>query len=91
MLFSYKGPYHLSGGKALLAALAIVIVLGTWVGWASRFALLALPLFAALTFWPFVPEGPMDVKMKFFMPTLVVNLLAFPLLLKTRRKPFAKW
>jgi hypothetical protein len=58
---------------------------------------MAIPLFALLTFWLFFVADPTngtappDLRMKIFVVTLAVNLVAFAFLLKRRRKPFAKW
>jgi hypothetical protein len=90
-LWSIKGPYHLSGGTAFFAGVAVTIVLGTWASWARTRIWLALPLLVLFSFWPLAVPGPMDIRMKFFIAALALNLLAFPMLLKTRRKPFAEW
>jgi hypothetical protein len=95
ILYSYKGPYQLSGGKAALTGLLMLVVLMVWTNLTRIAALLAVPLFILLTFWPFVmpwPDAmPDDIKMKIFIATLIVNLISFSMLVKVRRKPFANW
>lgn len=97
ILANIEGAWHLSGGKAFLAVFVMLIVLCIWTNWASKSFLLAIPLFALLTFWPFFVADPTDglappnLRMQIFVVTLAVNVVAFAFLLKRRRKPFAKW
>ncbi len=91
LLWAPGGPYKLGGGKAFAAGVLILVLLCAWVFRARRTVVLALPLFALLTFWPFAVDGAKDLRIQIFIATLVVNVLAFLMLVKTRRKPFGKW
>lgn len=84
-------PYHLSGGKALLSGVVICVALAALAVWSRRRFWLAPPLFILLVCWPFFVDGSMHARMQLFAAALLLNLLAVPLLLKVRRKPFGKW
>jgi hypothetical protein len=97
-----QGPWHLSGPKATLVGLGSVLVLGVWSGmnaWGRPLVWLAPLLFPLLAFWPlYIPaptEIPVDLvpgfRIKALAVALPLNLVAFALLLKMRRKPFASW
>lgn len=98
-LWQTQGPWHLSGGKAALAGLSSFVVLGVLTLLVRIQVWLAVPLFLLLAFWPvYVPapvEIPVDVvpglRIKALAIAVTLNLIAFALLLKIRRKPFARW
>lgn len=94
-----QSPWHLSGVKATLAGFGSVLVLGLMNIWGRPLVWLAPLLFPLLAFWPlYIPapaEIPVDVvpglRIKALAVALPLNVVAFALLLKMRRKPFAIW
>lgn len=98
-LISTEGPWKLTAGKAFLAGVASFIALVVLGSLARTRMWLALPLFLLFAFWPTIVPAPTEIpadlvpgmRLKVLAAALPLNLIAFAMLLKTRRKPFGNY